>query len=131
MGSHMIIDDNNAQELGWDQLDIMDYNFFNSHTMFDKKLQSDLVEIFISQSTECVEKMQKAINDKNDNLWSKTAHMFRGSALDMGMPKLAHLLHLAETSGSPNIHTLYKIMNVLHESHAKARFFITSNNAQT
>jgi HPt (histidine-containing phosphotransfer) domain-containing protein len=106
----------------------MDTAFFQQHTMNNKKLQEEMIEIFSRQIPVYLKEMKEALNTQDITLWKKVHHTIRGTALDMGFSQLSNLAFQAENSQNL-CHTLAKeIEDSLITSRDKAWRFLENSN---
>ncbi|WP_144822257.1 Hpt domain-containing protein [Marinobacter piscensis] len=61
-----------------------------------------LVETYLSDSKERIESLQKAAADGDADSFTRTAHSFKGSCINIGAPRLGELCRTAEQAGRDN-----------------------------
>ncbi|MCL2469427.1 MAG: Hpt domain-containing protein [Alphaproteobacteria bacterium] len=64
----------------------------------DKAVEYELFTIFLESSEELLSQLQEALARGDQELWRRSAHAFKGTALNLGAPELAHLAATAQSA---------------------------------
>lgn len=90
---------------------LVDVEFLSGMTGGDMVFIKELLDIFLNSSKSNIEKMEKAMNEKDDGTWYSAAHSFKGASATIGSFALARVLEYAQSHPKEKLENKVKILN--------------------
>lgn len=103
---------------------IIDLEFLNKIIGDDKDFERELFEIFIDNSKFNVNKLQKSIEENDNDSWFMAAHALKGSSASIGAFNFSKKLDAAQKNSSNDINTKIKMLEDIKISFIEVENFI-------
>ncbi|MEZ5690284.1 MAG: ATP-binding protein [Rickettsiales bacterium] len=94
----------------------------------DKEEEKVLTELFLEQSRELVELLEKSVSDQEKEVWKSAAHRFKGSSGNFGAMKLHNICKRAEANSSGDRNDKIELMIEIKSEIERVKNFMENHS---
>lgn len=109
---------------------IIDVEFLSKIIGDDKEFERELFEIFLDNSKFNIAKLQKSVEENDNNSWFMAAHALKGSSASIGAFNFSKKLDLAQKNSSSDTNAKTKMLEEIKSGFAEVENFILSKIAK-